>query len=77
VKGQKFSVIDNENKVTEVETNTVGYISTYLSVGDYKIVRTTDSRMAAQMSRLPFAEVNNMTAFSIKKDRLTIVNLNI
>lgn len=70
-------MIDNENNVTEVETNTVGYISTDLPVEDYKVIRATDSKIAVQMSKLTFDEVNSITAFSVRKDRMTIVNLNI
>ncbi|WYJ90335.1 hypothetical protein A5888_002092 [Enterococcus sp. 9E7_DIV0242] len=76
-RGQKFWLIDSDNNVIQAETNTFGQISTYLPVGDYKILHAPESELTLQAIDLNFDEVKENTAFKIQKDKLTIVNLSI
>nr|WP_245186924.1 SpaA isopeptide-forming pilin-related protein [Enterococcus larvae] len=76
-KGQKFWLIDSDNNVIQAETNNFGQISTYLPVGDYKILHAAASELTMQATELNFDGVEDAAAFQIQKDKLTIVNLKI
>ncbi|WP_321385838.1 SpaA isopeptide-forming pilin-related protein [uncultured Enterococcus sp.] len=77
VKGQKFWMVDSKNNISVVETNTFGQISTYLPVGDYKLIHASTDAMTMQAVNLNFDEAADVAAFKVQKDKLTIVNLNI